>query len=142
MASPLVNVSNLNVFHGDAQALWDVDFQINEGEVFSIIGYNGSGKSTILRTLSGLLRPASGEVKFEGIRIDGKSPMSIVDAGISLVPEGRGLFASMTVLENLELGAFTRRSRLRKEESMKWVFGLFPPDYDPTEPTCRQDERR
>ncbi len=126
MASPLISVANLNVFYGDAQALWDVGFQIYEGEVFSIIGSNGSGKSTILRTLSGLIRPASGEVAFEGASIAGESPMRIVDRGISLVPEGRGLFTTMTALENLELGAFSKRARPQKEESMKWVFDLFP----------------
>jgi branched-chain amino acid transport system ATP-binding protein len=114
------------VFYGGAQALWDVNFHINEGEVFSIIGSNGSGKSTILRTLSGLLHPKSGDIEFEGTRIDGKGTTDIVDLGISLVPEGRGLFSSMTVLENLELGAFSRRSRPLKAESMKWVFDLFP----------------
>jgi branched-chain amino acid transport system ATP-binding protein len=126
LASPLISVTNLNVFHGDAQALWDVGFEIREGEVFSIIGSNGAGKSTILRTLSGLMRPASGQVEFEGRRIDGESPVSIVDQGISLVPEGRGLFSTMTVLENLELGAFSRRSRHLKNESLKNVFDLFP----------------
>jgi branched-chain amino acid transport system ATP-binding protein len=114
------------VFYGDAQALWDVDFQINEGEIFSIIGSNGAGKSTILRTLSGLLRPSSGEIEFEGVRTNGMNATSIVDLGISLVPEGRGLFSNMTVLENLELGAFSKRSRPLKAESMKWVFDLFP----------------
>ncbi len=127
MANPLISVRNLNVFHGDAQALWDVGFEIEEGEVFSIIGSNGAGKSTILRTISGLMRPASGQVEFEGGRIDGKSPVDIVDKGISLVPEGRGLFSTMTVLENLELGAFSRRSRQSKDESLKNVFELFPP---------------
>ena len=126
MASPLINVSSLDVFYGDAQALWDVSFQVYEGEVFSIIGSNGSGKSTILRTLSGLIRPASGDVEFNGIRLDGKSPVSIVDLGVSLVPEGRGLFSTLTALENLELGAFSKRSRPLKEESLEWVFGLFP----------------
>jgi branched-chain amino acid transport system ATP-binding protein len=126
LASPLISVTSLNVFYGDAQALWDVGFQVYEGEVFSIIGSNGSGKSTILRALTGLTRPSSGEVEFQGERIDGKSPVSIVDLGISLVPEGRGLFSTMTVLENLELGAFSKRSRPLAEESMKWVFGLFP----------------
>ena len=127
MASPLISVTGLNVFYGDAQALWDVEFQVSEGEVFSVIGSNGSGKSTILRTLTGLMRPVSGQITFGETRIDGKSPTSIVDLGISLVPEGRGLFSSMTVLENLELGAFTRRSRSMKGESLKWVFDLFPP---------------
>jgi branched-chain amino acid transport system ATP-binding protein len=126
LAHPLISVTDLNVFYGDAQALWDVSFEVHEGEVFSIIGSNGSGKSTILKTLSGLIRPSSGQVEFLENRIEGKSPMSIVAAGISLVPEGRGLFSTMTVLENLELGAFPKRSRALKWETLAWVFHLFP----------------
>jgi len=134
LANPLLDVSGMNVFYGDAQALWDVDFHVYEGEVFSIIGSNGSGKSTILKALSGLLHPSSGKIEFLGSRIDGKSPMHVVDAGISLVPEGRGLFSAMTVFENLELGAFPRRCRPHKWESLAWVFSLFPPI------TTRQDQ--
>jgi len=126
LASPLIRVSNLNVFHGDAQALWDVGFEVYEGEVFSVIGSNGAGKSTILNTLSGVMHPSSGQVDFQGTRIDRKSAVAIVDLGISLVPEGRGLFSTMTALENLELGAFSKRCRPLKDESLKWVFGLFP----------------
>ena len=126
MANPLASVTNLSVFYGDAQALWDVSFEVYEGEVFSIIGSNGSGKSTILRTLAGLSRPSSGRVDFEGNRIDGKGAVDVVGLGISLVPEGRGLFSTMTALENLELGAFSKRARSRKDESLKWVFELFP----------------
>ena len=110
MANPLLKVSELNVFYADAQALWDVDFHIEEGEIYSIIGSNGAGKSTILRALSGLLRPASGQIEFLGSRVDGRSASFMVDLGISLVPEGRGLFTQLTVLENLELGAFTKRA--------------------------------
>ena len=99
MATPLIKVENLNVFYGHAQALWDVSFKVEEGEIFSIIGSNGAGKSTILRTISGLQRPISGEVEFGGARIDGESTPDIVDQGISLVPEGRGLFARLTALE-------------------------------------------
>lgn len=126
MANPLVRVRNLDVFYGDAQAIWDVAFEVYEGEVFSIIGSNGSGKSTILRTLAGLIRSASGDLEFQGKPTNGRSAMSIVDLGISLVPEGRGLFSTMTVLENLELGAFSKRARPLKEESMRWVLELFP----------------
>ena len=126
MANPLASVTDLSVFYGDAQALWDVSFEVYEGEVFSIIGSNGSGKSTILRTLAGLTRPSSGRVDFEGKRIDGKGAVDVVSLGISLVPEGRGLFSTMTALENLELGAFSKRARSQKDESLKWVFELFP----------------
>jgi len=126
LANPLASVTDLSVFYGDAQALWDVSFEVYEGEVFSIIGSNGSGKSTILRTLAGLTRPSSGRVDFEGKRIDGKGAVDVVSLGISLVPEGRGLFSTMTALENLELGAFSKRARSQKDESLKWVFELFP----------------
>jgi branched-chain amino acid transport system ATP-binding protein len=126
LANPLLSVSDLNVFYGDARALWNVGFEVYEGEVFSIIGSNGSGKSTILRTLAGLMHPSSGRAEFEGNRIDDKGAVKVVDLGISLVPEGRGLFSTMTALENLELGAFSKRARSQKDESLKWVLELFP----------------
>jgi len=125
LANPLLNVSDLNVFYGDAQALWDVSFHVQAGEVFSIIGSNGSGKSTILKTLSGLMRPTSGQVAFDGSRIDGNSAARIVDDGISLVPEGRGLFSSLTVAENLELGAFTRRARPWMKQTIEQLSDTF-----------------
>jgi branched-chain amino acid transport system ATP-binding protein len=126
LANPLLNVTNLNVFYGDAQALWDVSFNVHEGEVFSIIGSNGAGKSTILRALSGLIRPSSGQIDFLGSRIDGKSPMEMVDIGISLVPEGRGLFSTLTVMENLELGAFTKRARPLMQQTLEQMMNVFP----------------
>jgi branched-chain amino acid transport system ATP-binding protein len=126
LANPLLSVTNLNVFYGDAQALWDVNFTVHEGEVFSIIGSNGAGKSTILRALSGLIRPSSGKIEFQGSRIDGKSPMEMVDTGISLVPEGRGLFSTLTVMENLELGAFTKRARPLMQQTLEQMANVFP----------------
>jgi len=126
LANPLLNVKNLDVFYGDAQALFGVNFSVQEGEVFSIIGSNGAGKSTILRALSGLIRPSSGQIEFHGSRIDGKSPMEMVDIGISLVPEGRGLFSTLTVKENLELGAFTKRARALAQETLQQMINVFP----------------
>jgi branched-chain amino acid transport system ATP-binding protein len=126
LANPLLNVTNLNVFYGDAQALWDINFKVHEGEVFSIIGSNGAGKSTILKALSGLMRPTSGQIEFLGSRIDGKSPMEMVDIGISLVPEGRGLFSTLTVMENLELGAFTKRARPLMQKTLEQMANVFP----------------
>jgi branched-chain amino acid transport system ATP-binding protein len=126
LANPLLNVTNLNVFYGDAQALWDINFKVHEGEVFSIIGSNGAGKSTILKALSGLMRPSSGQIEFLGSRIDGKSPMEMVDFGISLVPEGRGLFSTLTVMENLELGAFTKRARPLMQKTLEQMANVFP----------------
>ena len=125
MANPLLDVADLNVFYGDAQALWDIGFQIQAGEVFSIIGSNGSGKSTILKTLSGLLKPFSGRIEFLGSRIDGRSAAKIVDLGISLVPEGRGLFTGLTVMENLELGAFTKRARPLTKRTIVQMADIF-----------------
>jgi branched-chain amino acid transport system ATP-binding protein len=123
---PLLKVTDLNVFYGDAQALWDIDFHIETGEIYSIIGSNGAGKSTILRTLSGLIRPASGKVEFLGSQMDSQGADVMVDLGISLVPEGRGLFSRLTVLENLELGAFTKRARPFLQETLDWIYELFP----------------
>jgi len=125
LANPLLSVKHLNVFYGDAQALWDVSFQVQAGEIFSIIGSNGSGKSTILKTLAGLIQTFSGQSRFNGSRVDQKSAARIVDLGISLVPEGRGLFSSLTVMENLELGAFTRRARPLMKQTLEKMADTF-----------------
>jgi len=122
----LLEVIDLNVHYGDAQALWDIGFHVRESDVYSIIGSNGAGKSTILKTLAGLLRPSSGRVEFLGSRVDGEDANVMVDLGISLVPEGRELFSQLTVLENLELGAFTKRARPFMRETLEWVADLFP----------------
>lgn len=126
MGNPLLDVKNIDAFYGDAQALWDISFHVEEGEVFSIIGSNGAGKSTILRNLSGLMNPSQGEIGYMGNRIESKGANHIVEQGISLVPEGRGLFTRLTVLENLELGAFTKRARPKLKETLEWVMELFP----------------
>ncbi len=126
MASPLLSVTDLSVFYDEAQALWDIAFQVDEAELFSIIGANGAGKSTILKTISGLTSPSSGRLDFLGSRIDGTGANTIVDMGISLVPEGRGLFSKLTVMENLELGAFTKRARPLLKESLKGALDTFP----------------
>ncbi len=126
MADLLLSVNDINVRYGDAQALWDVSFEVREGEIFSIIGSNGAGKSTILKTVSGFLRPSSGRIEFLGSRVDGKTPMAMVNLGLSLVPEGRGLFSTLTVMENLEMGAYPKRSRPLKQESLASVLDLFP----------------
>jgi branched-chain amino acid transport system ATP-binding protein len=126
LANPLLKVSDLNVFYADAQALWNIDFQIDEGEIYSVIGSNGAGKSTILKTLSGVMSPASGHIEFNGFRVQGQNANAMVDIGISLVPEGRGLFSRLTVLENLELGAFAKRARPFMRETLDWIYELFP----------------
>jgi branched-chain amino acid transport system ATP-binding protein len=114
------------VFYGDAQALWDIAFEVIESQVYSIIGSNGAGKSTILKTISGLVKASSGHMEFLGTSIEGKGADLMVGLGISLVPEGRGLFSSLTVMENLELGAFTKGARPKMKESFEWVAELFP----------------
>ncbi len=114
------------MFYGDAQALWDIAFEVIESQVYSIIGSNGAGKSTILKTISGLVKASSGHMEFLGTSIEGKGADLMVGLGISLVPEGRGLFSSLTVMENLELGAFTKGARPKMKESFEWVAELFP----------------
>jgi branched-chain amino acid transport system ATP-binding protein len=122
----LLTVENLCVEYGAVQALRDVSFRIGKGEIVSLIGANGAGKSTTLRALSGLVRPASGGIFHEGRPVSGLPPHRIARLGIAHVPEGRGVFANMTVRENLEMGAYTRASRAEVEESFERVFGLFP----------------
>jgi branched-chain amino acid transport system ATP-binding protein len=122
----MLSVNSLNVSYGDAQALWDVTFHVREKEICSIVGANGAGKTTTLSTILGMIRPFSGQVEFLGSHIEGKRPHAIVDLGISLVPEGRRLFSKLTVLENLELGAFTKQARPLAKQTMTWVTEIFP----------------
>jgi branched-chain amino acid transport system ATP-binding protein len=122
----MLRVNSLNVAYGDAQALWDVTFNVREKEICSLVGANGAGKTTVLSTILGMIHPLSGQVEFLSSRIDGKRPQAIVDIGISLVPEGRRLFSKLTVLENLELGAFTKKARPLSKQTIKWVTEIFP----------------
>lgn len=122
----MLRVDSLNVFYGDARALWDISFNVEEGQVCCLIGANGAGKTTALSSISGMIHPSSGYVEFFGSRIEGKRPNTIVELGISLVPEGRRLFSKLSVLENLELGAFTRQARPLAKQSIKRVMEIFP----------------
>lgn len=122
----MLEIKGINTFYGDLQALWDVSLTVNEGELVSLIGSNGAGKTTILRSISGSLRPSSGEVKFLGQNLVNESAYKIVDSGISQVPEGGRVFAGMSVFENLELGAFISRARKERAETIKRVFKTFP----------------
>jgi len=122
----MLEVSNLDVFYGKSQALRDISLKVNEREIVALVGANGAGKTTLLNTISGALRPASGSVEFLGKRIDKLSPYTIVQLGISHIPEGRKLFTTMTVHENLELGAYTSEAWKRKEETIEEVYQLFP----------------
>jgi branched-chain amino acid transport system ATP-binding protein len=122
----MLKVLNLNAGYGKIHVLRDISFEVNCGEVLSILGANGAGKSTLLRTLSGLIRSSSGSIEFEGTEITRKKPEQIVDCGLIQVPEGRKLFAQMTVLENLELGAYTKKNRVNIKRNIDHCFHLFP----------------
>jgi branched-chain amino acid transport system ATP-binding protein len=122
----LLKLNGVSAHYGDVQALRGVSFVINEGEIVSIIGSNGAGKSTTLNTISGILRASSGTIEFLGRRIENLYPHQIVGQGVVQIPEGRLLFPYMSVLENLELGAFNDKARRAKEENIKLVFSLFP----------------
>jgi branched-chain amino acid transport system ATP-binding protein len=122
----LLEVENLNVYYGAIHALQGISFNVEEGEIVTLIGANGAGKSTTLRTISGLLRPREGSIRFRGEDITKVPAEQIVYKGISQVPEGRKIFAPLTVRENLEMGAFTRSDKAEIEQSMRRVFASFP----------------
>jgi branched-chain amino acid transport system ATP-binding protein len=122
----LLTIENINVYYENIRALRDVSLNVGKGEIVSLIGANGAGKSTILKAVSGILSPRSGRILLGGKDLVGVSPHRIVRMGVSLVPEGRGIFANMTVRDNLEMGAFTRDSREEIEKSVAEVFSLFP----------------
>ena len=122
----MLEISNVDTFYGKSQALWDVCLRVDEGEIVALVGGNGAGKTTLLNTISGLLRPASGSVEYLGKRIDGLAPHSIVEMGISHIPEGRKLFTQMSVAENLEMGAYVHEAWKRKDETLRQVYEVFP----------------
>lgn len=122
----MLKVDHLSVHYGVIQAVKDVSFEVNEGEVVTLIGANGAGKTSILRTISGLVRPSAGEISFLGKEIQKEPARKIVASGLSQVPEGRHVFPGMTVLENLELGAFLRCDREENQKNLKKIFDRFP----------------
>ena len=122
----MLKVENLSVHYGMFQAVRDVSFEVNEGEVVSLIGANGAGKTTILRTLSGLVRPSAGKIQFLGKEIQKMPAQKIVAGGLSQVPEGRHVFPGLTVMENLEMGAFLKKNREENQANLKKVFSRFP----------------
>ena len=122
----MLKVDNLSVHYGVIQAVKDVSFEVNEGEVVTLIGANGAGKTSILRTISGLVRPSAGKIEFLGEEIQKEPARKIVASGLSQVPEGRHVFPGLTVLENLELGAFLRNDREENQKNLKRVFDRFP----------------
>lgn len=122
----MLEVKNLSVHYGMIQAVRNVDFKVNEGEIVSLIGANGAGKSTILKTLSGLIQPSEGEIVYLGENIASTSAKKIVEKGLVQVPEGRHVFPGLTVKENLELGAFLRKDKEAIQKDMEGVFERFP----------------
>jgi branched-chain amino acid transport system ATP-binding protein len=122
----MLAIENINAYYGDLQALWGISMQVNEGELVALIGPNGAGKTTTLRVISGLLKPASGRIHLDDRNLDKEAAHKIVELGISQVLEGGKIFTGMSVLENLELGAFVGRARKVKDASLKWVYQIFP----------------
>jgi branched-chain amino acid transport system ATP-binding protein len=122
----VLKVSGINVYYGDLQALRDVSLAVERGEIVSVIGSNGAGKSSLLKTISGMLRPRRGYITLNGNDISHAPSSRIVEQGISHVPEGRQIFPTMTVLENLEMGAQFPPTRKAQQETMQQVFGYFP----------------
>ena len=122
--SNILEVKDLRVSYGGIQAVKGISFCVPKGEVVTLIGANGAGKSSTLRSVVGLVKPSSGSIKLNGEEIAGKTPEQIVAKGITLVPEGRRVFADLTVLENLKVGAYMRKDSL--EEDIHWCYDLFP----------------
>jgi branched-chain amino acid transport system ATP-binding protein len=122
----MLSVENIDVFYGDLQILWDVSFEVNEGEIVALVGANGSGKSTTLKTISGLLRPANGSIMFKDQQLNLIPANKIIEHGVAHVPEGRRLFPEMSVRENLIMGSLSPAAKAKRNETMEWVFGLFP----------------
>ncbi|BCP57996.1 ABC transporter ATP-binding protein [Streptococcus parasuis] len=122
----MLKVENLSVHYGVIEAVKNVSFEVNEGEVVTLIGANGAGKTSILRTISGLVRPSSGMISFLGNEIQKVPARKIVADGLSQVPEGRHVFAGLTVMENLEMGAFLRNNREENQSNLKKIFARFP----------------
>lgn len=126
MEKHLLELRGIDVRYGDVQAVWDVSFHVDDGTIVALLGANGAGKTTLLKTISGILRPNKGEILFSGKPLMKLKPQDVVDIGISHVPEGRRLFTRLSVLENLELGAYPRRFRPFFEESLGRAYRLFP----------------
>ena len=124
--APLLEVRGVDVFYGDVQVLWDLSFSVGRAEIVALIGANGAGKSTTLKTISGILRPRNGEILYDGAPLGGVEPYRLVELGLVHVPEARRLFVEMSVEENLDLGALRGEARKRREQTKEQVFTLFP----------------
>ena len=124
MSDIILSVKNMQVSYGGIEAVKGISFDVPKGDIVTLIGANGAGKSTTLKAVAGLVKPKSGTIEFEGANITGKDPSDIVAKGITLVPEGRRVFSNMTVLENIKIGAYLRKDNL--SEDIAWVYDLFP----------------
>lgn len=122
----MLKVENLDVSYGDTQVIWDVSFEVKQGEKVALIGPNGTGKTTLLKTIMGILKPAKGKISFLGEDLAPISGHDRPKQGLILIPEGRRLFPKMTVRENLEISIRTREAAEKKSETIEWVFELFP----------------
>src|SRR5512145_1127882 len=124
--SDFLNVHGINAAYGDIQALWDVSLEVRGGEIVTLIGPNGAGKTTLMRVIAGLHQPLSGSITLGNTALHTLPAFRIVEEGMILVPEGRRLFGGLSVLDNLELGAYSRRARETRSKTLKQVFELFP----------------
>lgn len=122
----MLKVEHLDVFYGDLQTLWDVSFEVKEGEIVVLLGANGAGKSTTLKAISSLLKPAKGSISFQGNRLDHMPSHKVIEFGVAHVPEGRRLFPEMTVEENLIIGSLTPEAKAKRKQTMERVYELFP----------------
>ena len=124
MSDTILNITDLRVNYGGIEAVKGISFDVPEGKIVTLIGANGAGKSSTLRTISGLVKPKGGKIEFQGTDITGKDPTTIMQSGITLVPEGRRIFPDLTVQENLRVGAYIRKDDISAD--LDWVYGLFP----------------
>ena len=122
----MLKIENLHVAYGGIQALRGISLEVPDGKIVTLIGANGAGKSTTLRTISGLVKAASGSISWNGEELLGKPIDKIVTSGIAMSPEGRRVFPDMTVLENLKIGAYLRKDKAEIEKDVQWVYSLFP----------------
>ncbi len=122
----MLEIRHIDVFYGDVQVIWDVSFEVKQGEVVALIGANGAGKSTILKTISAILRPRKGKIVFENQPINKIPPYRLIEAGIAHVPEARRLFVEMTVEENLDMGSLKGQARSEREQTKELVYDIFP----------------
>jgi branched-chain amino acid transport system ATP-binding protein len=122
----VLNVEEIDVSYGDLQVLWEVSFNVQESEIVVLLGANGAGKSTCLKAVSSLVKPTTGTIQFERRRLNDIPPYQVIECGIAHIPEGRRLFADMTIEENLIIGSLTSDAKARRLETMDWIYSVFP----------------